>query len=413
MKKTLLIALCLYSVLSLTAMATMNIGFFLVAVLTLVTFRKKDWRTSDGFREYFKWGGVLFLACLTSLICAHFFPFAYAGHKPDITAHGFLKIWYLAVPATLLAAFLSSPSREKTLSTMISCWWLGTIVLSVVAVIQYFTGWPFPQQLPNIPGRYHATLFFGHHLSTSSVIIFPTFTAIAVGLGMWARTKKVDRLAALTGVAGLLILFLSYARTAWLAIPLGLVLTWLKFLRPRTVLISSAILLALILIGSQTSMMKDRIHNHVGVSERFHLWEANIDFFKHRPLTGIGWLKTAEMSEFYFREKDPVNYFRYQWGHAHSNIFEMLGGTGLIGLIAFILWSLFTLKLAANVRGEAKKRGDHRSADFAWGIFVALLLLHFNGLTNVTFWEGKVMHTQMFAVAMLLMMDAMAIKSRK
>ena len=141
----------------------------------------------------------------------------------------------------------------------------------------------------------------------------------------------------------------------------------------------------------------------MGISERLELWKANIDYFKHRPFTGIGWLKTQEMSEFYFKELSPDHYKDYFWGQAHSNFFEMLGGTGLIGLIAFLGWSLFTFRLAARTSRLAAVFHQYYWSDFSWGLFVALILLHFNGLTNVTFWEGKVMHQQMLAVGMLLM----------
>ncbi len=145
----------------------------------------------------------------------------------------------------------------------------------------------------------------------------------------------------------------------------------------------------------------------MGIQDRFRLWEANIDFFKHRPLTGIGWLKTQEMSEFYFKEKFPDHYHDYFWGHAHNNFFEMLGGTGLLGVIAFILWTLFTLRLARRLTLQHEEAQNFFLSDFSWGIFVALILLHFNGLTNVTFWEGKVMHQQVFAVGFLLMLSAL------
>ena len=157
----------------------------------------------------------------------------------------------------------------------------------------------------------------------------------------------------------------------------------------------------------------------MGIQDRFRLWEANIDFFKHRPLTGIGWLKTQEMSEFYFKEKFPDHYHEYFWGHAHNNFFEMLGGTGLLGLIAFIGWMVYTLNLARKLSKQHDEyalahQTTHEYADFAWGIFTALVLLHFNGLTNVTFWEGKVMHQQMLGVGFLLILGAIfAQKSKK
>jgi len=143
----------------------------------------------------------------------------------------------------------------------------------------------------------------------------------------------------------------------------------------------------------------------MGIRDRILLWEANLDYFKHRPLTGIGWLKTQEMSEFYFKEKDPENYKSYFWGHAHNNFFEMLGGTGVLGTLAFLIWSVFTLRFAHRTRIMSDEIRNPFLSDLSSGILAGLILLHFNGLTNVTFWEGKVMHQQMFAIGLLFMIQ--------
>jgi O-antigen ligase len=280
-----------------------------------------------------------------------------------------------------------------------------TILLGVIAVIQFNTGWPLRQVIPTNPDHFHATLFLGHHLSTASILIFPAFTALAVALGAFLRNRKIRKLEWIAGISGVLILFLSYARTAWLALPLGLILIFARYLKPRTFIASTAALLVLLAVGSQTPAMKERIRNSMGIQDRLRLWEANLDYFKHRPITGIGWLKTQEMSGFYFHEKHPANNKDYFWGHAHNNFFEMLGGTGILGTIAFLLWSIFTIRFALQTRNLAEDAQNYFLSDLASGITVALLLLHFNGLTNVTFWEGKVMHQQMFAIGLLFMIQ--------
>jgi O-antigen ligase len=405
-----LIMLCIYAVLSLSSMAGMNISFLFVALTFAYLLLSNSCKLPESlldlpeFTYYLRYGGILFFACLLSLVVAKIAPVIYAGHAPDITAHGFLKIWYLFCPLILASVFLGLEHPRASIDRVKTAWWVMTLFLSVVAVIQFFTGWPIAQEIPTNLGHYHAILFFGHHLSTASIIIFPTFVALAQSIGTYLREKKIDRFAALTSAAGVLILFLTYARTAWLSVPIGLLILFFRYLKPKARLASVLGLFAILLAGSQTQAIKERITNSMGITDRFRLWQANIDFFKHNPITGIGWLKTQEMSEFYFKQLDPAHYHDYFWGHAHSNFFEMLGGTGLIGLFAFLAWSFFTLKLAYDA---ANDRRDPMLADFAYGLGVALVLLHINGLTNVTFWEGKVMHQQMFAVAWLLVIRAL------
>lgn len=399
----------LYASCLLIAMAFMNISFFLIAALVIYSllFLRKKIDVSDQieFKSYVRYGAFLFSACLLSLIVAKIFPVVYAGHAPEVTLHGFLKIWYLLSPAVLFAGFIEMQGTEERIKVILRSWFGMTIVLSIVAIIQYNTGWPLKQPITTNPGHFHAILFLGHYLSTASILIFPTFAALCLSIGSYSRSQKVMPFEWIVSLSGLIILFLSYARAAWLSVPLGILFLFMRYLKPRTRLVSGLIFLILLGGATQTSFMKERIERTYGVSERVRLWRANIDFFERNPLTGIGWLKTQEMSEFYFKEKDPANYKGYFWGHAHSNFFEMLGGTGLIGLAAFLAWSFFSLRLAYRTSKLARENGKEYLSDLAFGLFTALLLLHLNGLTNVTFWEGKVMHSQMFAIGLLLMIQ--------
>ncbi len=412
--------LALYSVLSLTSMAGMNLGFLLVflwfgvAIFGMRASAFLPIRETSGYKPYRLTALLLFATCTLSLLVAKVLPYSYAGHEPDITLHGVLKIWYMICPLVLAVVFSAQKLNPfEGIAFITRAWWSMTILLGAISIIQFNTGWPLRQVIPTNPDHFHATLFLGHHLSTASILIFPAFTALAVALGAWIRNRKVKKLEWIAGFSGVLILFLSYARTAWLALPLGLILIFSRYFKPRTFLICTASLLVLLAIGSQTPAMKERIQNSMGIQDRLRLWEASIDYFKHRPITGIGWLKTQEMSGFYFQEKHPENYKDYFWGHAHNNFFEMLGGTGILGTIAFLLWSVFTIQFSLQTRKLAEDQGHHFLSDLASGITVALLLLHFNGLTNVTFWEGKVMHQQMFSIGMLFMIQIAIARSAK
>ena len=402
--------LALYSIFSLTSMAGMNLGFGLVFLVFFTVVYQKKMHAFDSvlsvpdFKNYLLAAGGLFFTCLLSLTLAKLYPYSYAGHAPEITLHGFLKIWYMICPFILAVSFSAQAfDPTENLKFILRAWWSFTLLLLGVGLVQFKTGWIHEQIIPTNPDFHHVTLFFGHHLSTASIIIFPTFTALAIAMGRRKRNLPLPKLETAAGIAGLLILFLSYARTAWLAIPLGIILVLARNLKPKHFAGSLIALTLLIGLGSQTPAMKERIHNSMGIQDRFRLWEANLDYFKHRPITGIGWLKTQEMSEFYFKEKDPVNYRTYFWGHAHNNLFEMLGGTGILGTLAFIVWSLFTFAFVLRTRKIAQDQGNAFFEDLSHGIFVALILLHFNGMTNVTFWEGKVMHQQMLAIGILFM----------
>ena len=75
----------------------------------------------------------------------------------------------------------------------------------------------------------------------------------------------------------------------------------------------------------------------------------------------------------------------------------MLGGTGLLGALAWLAWCWVTLKILW--RGFK----NPVSQSFAWGLLCAWLVFQINGLTQVNFWEGKVMHQMMWVVAWSLL----------
>ena len=103
------------------------------------------------------------------------------------------------------------------------------------------------------------------------------------------------------------------------------------------------------------------------------------------------------LSPWYFQEKYPETWKTYFTGHAHSNIFEMLSGIGLLGTGIWILWNYRIIQIARSLSEEKGFYGD-----LGWSFFCAWIVLHLNGLTQVNFWEGKVLHQMMCSLAFLL-----------
>jgi O-antigen ligase len=125
-----------------------------------------------------------------------------------------------------------------------------------------------------------------------------------------------------------------------------------------------------------------RITEFRGILTREELWTANLDFFKARPLTGVGWHHNIELSGYYLMEKHQIT--QVFSGHAHNNLLDMLGGTGLLGTVAWIAWCVlaFAMLIPLARNGEG----------FARGLFCAWIVFQLNGLTQVNFWEAKVLH---------------------
>jgi O-antigen ligase len=84
-------------------------------------------------------------------------------------------------------------------------------------------------------------------------------------------------------------------------------------------------------------------------------------------------------------------------GHAHNNFLEILGGTGLFGALAWLAWWAGVLVLAWRARKISEP------TQFALGVLAAFFVFHLNGLTQVNFWEAKVLHQLTFVIAWVLL----------
>lgn len=343
--------------------------------------RELRWRNSP-WRLYLELSGALILAIAVSLVAAALFPLSYSGHSvlvQSITELG--KTWYFVWPP-LVAWALSRLDRTQQ-NQILSGWLVFACLLGVVGIQQYWTGWPRPQIFPRAieaPIRYHATLFLGHHLSVASVFIFPFF----VGLDRLKERPRIWLAVGLLAIGGTL--FLTFSRTLWVGMAVGL-LFWALASLPRRwsmTALGAVGLIALLMI--QSSVVRERLYNSMGVEPRLELWAANWEFFKQRPLTGVGWLKNEELAGYFLQEKHPGREIFV--GRAHNNILEILAQLGILGFAAWACWSLWI-----TIRFWRVGRSGQ------WGILTAWVVFQINGLTQVNQWEGKVMHQLCWVLA--------------
>lgn len=389
------LGLSAYAVCSLISMAVMSLGAVFLVLCCLIGFRgpvglgkslSDPFRGSSGnwVRSYLWVSLALALACLLSLVVARFHPLVFSGKAPEIRfLWDMSKAWYLAWPCFLLLAWKGAEERGRVLALRA---WLATAgLLGVLGIIQYFTGWPRRQVIPTDLAHYHATLFIGHHLSVASILIFPFFKALD-GLGAKSRLRLMPgglllAVVLLSGVA----LFLTYSRMLWVSLPIGLGI-WFLWQLPRRL---SAVLLAVSLpLGwfvSKLPMIQSRLQNDMGIHERRMLWKANWDFFLQRPHTGTGWHHNLEVYAHYLESTIGLHEHSFV-GHAHNNLLEMLASTGWIGALAWLVWCGLGLFLAWRLR-------------LKW-LFCAWIVFQLNGLTQVNFWDSKVLHQIMFVTGL-------------
>ncbi|MBS1962973.1 MAG: O-antigen ligase family protein [Bdellovibrionales bacterium] len=402
-ERALFAGLAIYFVVILGSQATMSLGIGVVLLGAFFGFGspKRVWEAMRDSarmpetRRYLRATNFLTLACFLSLLFAWLAPVVLHGEKPEVRfVSDMWKAWYFYWPLMTVPCLLalSPPVRRRVYRVYL--YTFGAMAL--MGIVQFFTGWPIAQGIPGLPGRYHVTGFPGFHLSFASIAIFPCFVALAEIF----EPKILPRAHAIAITAlGLLAIFGTYSRQVWLSLPVGLFLfAVLRLPRKKAIAAIAGGALALFVVF-QIPAVRDRAMNGMGIHERLDLWRINFEFFKMRPLTGIGWHHNLPMAGAWYREFHPEIASPFV-GHAHSNFFEFLGGLGLFGVAAYFFWTWTTLRQAWRVGGA-----------LGAAFFSVWVVFHLNGLTQVNLWESKVLHSMMGSIAMILV--ALAEKSAK
>jgi O-antigen ligase len=397
--------LTLYAALCLVSMATMSIGigFLLLAIfaLFLTDLRTHShglylWVAGHTLRRRFFWASLaLAAACFVSLVGARFFGVEYGGKGPQVEwGRDLAKLYYLALP--FLVGYVLSICSHSVKSRVFFVWLMSSAALFALAPIQHVWGWPRPNPIPGYPGFYHVHLFLGHHLSLASIFIFPFF--IWLDLALSARLYQIEwknRLGRafyfmvwIVVALGLFSFWGAFSRALWISIPLGLL--FYIFLRYdfKKFSILGASVGVVVFLASLHPVIRTRVGDAYGWITRAELWRVNFEFFKERPLIGVGWHHNLQLSAAYFESKGILE--KSFVGHAHNLYLEILASTGLFGILSFAAWLYFAARLI-------QKLPKFRLA--LWGAGVVFLL---NGLTQVNFWESKVLHQLMWVMAWVL-----------
>ncbi len=385
-ERALLAGLSLYSILILGSQATMSLGIPILLLGALMGFggpREFGMRIQEACRipvmkQYLHATAFLVGAFILSLLGAAIFPLEIGGVSPEVKwVRDVWKAWYFFWPVAVVPCVLAlSEASRKTLLRV----FLGAFgIVALIGCFQFFTGWPRPQPVPG-HSFFHVTVFPGHHLSFASIAIFPFFLALSEVF----ESRWIGRKAAIAiSILGLAAIFGTYSRQVWISLPVGLFAFAVTKLPKRAALAAVAAGILILAGLFQVPAVRERAESGMGIRDRVELWKANTELFKRRPVTGVGWHHNLPLAGGYFAEVYPENKSPFV-GHAHSNFFEFLGGMGIVGVLAYLFWTLTTLRLSYAAGA---------------GFFAAWVVFHLNGLTQVNFSESKVLHSMMWSIA--------------
>ncbi len=183
---------------------------------------------------------------------------------------------------------------------------------------------------------------------------------------------------------------LSFARGALIALILSLPFYFFKTSKKKFLYATITLIIVLTSLVAFNSKFYDNFFNEErmeSVKIRFSMFQTVWVVFKEHPLLGIGY-RDFEPSVAYYKTKYDLPHKEFL-GHAHNNFLEHLASTGLIGLIAFILFHLFWLK-------EMYDREDI-IAKLTFPLIIALII---SGQTQYTLGDGENLFFLMFIYAL-------------
>ncbi len=303
--------------------------------------------------------------------------------QPEI-GMGAVRKFVLFTMGLLAANLVTTPSRARTS--------LGVLLVvaaatSIRALIQFAVG-------------------YVHFLSTHSVADDPTVLARMTGfMGHWMTFSGEQLLVWCAAVPAMLILgrrwliplgivgaalVLSFTRSVWLGAFGGFVVVALSV--PRKVLISVALPIALIGIGSSGLIYHRLSFPDSGRSGRFELWIGGARMIQNHPLFGVGPERIQTEFPRFARTRSLPPYY----GHLENNLVQLAAERGLICLAAF-LWLIF--ELYASLIEMLKTA----ATDTRWTVLSALSALTgfvIAGFFSYNFGDSEVLLLLLFIVSL-------------
>lgn len=355
-----------------------------------------------------------------------------AGHRPARTPLDLPLVCIAAVSiASDLVSFAGPPSLEMaTLWRSLIALWLvpqtlalstdlgrdlrrllllaltGVALAALMGVAQYSTGFDLVHALhlraeprivpvPGVDGRFVALGFFISRLTLSHVIVFLLCAAMSALLSRFVtgRARAYLLVCTLLGAVGLV---LTFARAAWLAMGLGVLVLGLLQLgtaQGRRTLRTFALGLGVLIAASLAHPgVRHRLLSAFDLqanSDRLFLWSRALEVIRDHPLFGVGFGNYQRICSAYYDKVDPGFLMRT---FAHNSALTLLAETGPLGLFIalFFLWRVARTLLSRHRAG----------GPLAAGGLAALAAVCFIGLLHDVHIDNKAMFALWFTLSL-------------
>lgn len=363
-----------------------NIGTTFIFLLALVFLLKPKWGELNKEDKLLFWGFTLYAVAM--------FGFVYLDgwHTRELDRP---SRFILVLPVLLL--LLKSAGREKWL-------WFG----AVIGAIGAFSLAVYERKVLGF-GRAHGSehpIMFGN---TGMLLGLLSFVSAMYFLAnkryIWLA------LAVVGGLCGIAASVLSASRGGWVALPLiGFFLIWQSRFLLGKKLVWSVCVVSILLVGIAVALPQTGIKDRVGqafndiskyeegvnkessLGLRFEMWKAALMMFKESPLVGVGEYGSVAVKERLIGE-GIVSEKVLTHSHAHNELINALGLTGIVGFAFLIAVYLIPLQLFLKKMRQYPNNWNIRSFAMA-GALVPMCYMDF-GLSQVMFSHniGVMMYT--------------------
>jgi O-antigen ligase len=128
------------------------------------------------------------------------------------------------------------------------------------------------------------------------------------------------------------------------------------------------------------------------------IWAGHFQIFKENPIFGAGYgQNTKALPRVYLEMGAPPDTLV---SHAHNQYLHLAAGTGILGLLSYLLIWFFFLKLNLTIWAQRHLSPWDRGA--AWGLLVGQLSFLIAGLTEANFEHSKVRFMVMLSWAYVI-----------
>lgn len=286
-----------------------------------------------------------------------------------VQAAGIFKAYFLETVLFYFLVVLIIHTPQK-LSGLWKSLGLLVLYLSIFGIYQFvtLTGLPFSWWAVAISSRRIVSLL--NHPNALALLIAPLLAML------FALPKS--KLAWFTLGLGIITLYLSFSRAAWLALLVVIIALGLLSSQKKKILaaVLGVILLLLVVPFSRQKLVELLPGNAPTQENRYVLWAAATDMLKKSPFFGVGLMGFHEYYKNY-----PLGPDRVIQNYPHNFFLNFWLETGLAGLLSVLgFLFLFYKKIRALLRT------NFRTLALAAGAGMAMILLH--GLVDVPYFKN-------------------------